>query len=302
MRILVTGGTGTVGSEVVRLLIARGERPRVLTRSAEHAAALPAGADGVVGDLARAHTLTAAFDAVDRVVLITALSATEAEEGVAGVEAAQRAGAARVVLMSVHDVDAIADAAHFASKLEIEQQLTRSGLAFATVNPNNFFQNDLDHREALIEQGVYPEPIGQVGLHRVDARDAALALANLALDPGPVGGRHAVVGPELWTGDSTAAAWSRALGRPVRYGGDDLDRWAAESSGALPPWMIEDLAVMYGAFQERGLGASDADHAATRRVLGQAPRRFDDFARETASRWLAGAAGRPAVATRAAGA
>jgi uncharacterized protein YbjT (DUF2867 family) len=301
MRILVTGGTGTVGREVVRLLLDRGERPRVLTRSTEHAAALPAGVQGVVGDLARPHTLTAAFDAIDRVVLITALSATEAEEGVAGVEAAQRARVDRIAFMSVYDVDAIADAAHFASKIEIEQQLASSGLAFATIAPNNFFQNDLEHREALVERGVYPQPIGQVGLHRVDARDAALALVNVTLAAGRVVGRYPVVGADSWTGDSTAEVWSRCLGRPVRYGGDDLDRWAAESAGALPPWMIEDLAVMYGAFQERGLAASDADRAATVRVLGQPPRRFEDFARETALHWTA-AAGRIGPAARAASA
>jgi uncharacterized protein YbjT (DUF2867 family) len=287
MRILVTGGTGTVGGEVVRLLLARGARPRVLTRSAEHAVRLPHGADGIVGDLTRAHTLPPAFDDVDCVILITALSATEAEEGVAGVEAAQRARVGRVVFMSVYDVDAIPDAAHFASKIEIEKHLASSGLDFATVLPNNFFQNDLAHRDALIERGLYPQPIGQVGLHRVDARDAALALVNVALDPA-VRGRHPVVGPDRLTGDGTAEVWRRCLGRPVRYAGDDLDQWAAEAAGALPPWMIEDLAVMYGAFQERGLAAPDADHVVTRRVLAQEPRRFEDFARETAALWSAG--------------
>ena len=43
MKILVVGGTGTVGSEVVRQLKSREEQVFVLTRSPDHASKLPAG-------------------------------------------------------------------------------------------------------------------------------------------------------------------------------------------------------------------------------------------------------------------
>jgi uncharacterized protein YbjT (DUF2867 family) len=49
MKILVTGGTGTVGKEVVKALRRRGESVRVLTRNKE--AKLPDGAEVAVGDL-----------------------------------------------------------------------------------------------------------------------------------------------------------------------------------------------------------------------------------------------------------
>ena len=42
MNILVTGGTGTVGSQVVRELLARGAQVQVLTRDPAKAAKLPA--------------------------------------------------------------------------------------------------------------------------------------------------------------------------------------------------------------------------------------------------------------------
>ena len=53
MNILVTGGTGTVGSQVVRELLARGAQVQVLTRDASKAAKLPAGVKAVTGDLSR---------------------------------------------------------------------------------------------------------------------------------------------------------------------------------------------------------------------------------------------------------
>ena len=52
MKILVLGGTGTVGSAVVPALQAKGHAVRVLTRSADKARSAPEGIDVRVGDLA----------------------------------------------------------------------------------------------------------------------------------------------------------------------------------------------------------------------------------------------------------
>ena len=51
MNILVLGGTGTVGSQVVNELLARDVDVRVLTRSTEKVESLPDGVEGVIGDL-----------------------------------------------------------------------------------------------------------------------------------------------------------------------------------------------------------------------------------------------------------
>jgi uncharacterized protein YbjT (DUF2867 family) len=53
--ILVTGATGTVGTEVVRQLVQSGQDVRVLVRDAARA---PDGVDVAVGDLTQPRTLT----------------------------------------------------------------------------------------------------------------------------------------------------------------------------------------------------------------------------------------------------
>ncbi|MCL4845368.1 MAG: NmrA family NAD(P)-binding protein [Acidobacteria bacterium] len=285
MSILVTGGTGAVGSNVVRNLIARSRTPRVMTRSPEKAAQVPAGAVGVVGDMGRPETLGPALAGIERVVLITALSEREEQEGLAVVTAAAAASVKRIVYMSVHDVHKVPEAPHFASKTAIQAAIERSGLEWTFVMPNNFYQNDYWFQQPITQYGVYPQPIGERGCQRVDTRDIADAMTTAVLEDGHAGERYPLVGPEVWTGTSTAAAWSRHLGREVRYGGDDLDAWAAQAGQMLPAWLVADLKIMYGAFQKTGLPATDADLAQQERILRRSPRRFDDFAAETAAAW-----------------
>ncbi|HSB61574.1 MAG TPA: NmrA family NAD(P)-binding protein [Vicinamibacteria bacterium] len=285
MNILVVGGTGTVGSQVVQELLARREKPRVLTRSREKLATLPTNVAGVVGDTAKPETLPPAFQGIETVVLITSLSPNEAAEGAAVVAAAKKAGAKRIVFHSVYDAEKCPEAPHFASKVEIQKAIGVSGLAWTTVMPNNFFQNDLRFRQAIMEYGVYPQPFGGVGLSRVDVRDIAEAIAAATTEAGHEGRRYPLVGPEVLTGAATAALWSRYLDRDVRYGGDDLAAWALQSKAFMPDWMIEDLRVMYRFFQEKGFRASDEDLRQQARILKHPPRRFEDFVKETAAAW-----------------
>jgi len=285
MNVLVVGGTGTVGSLVVQELLGRRERPRVLTRAPEKVAGLPTNVLGVVGDSAKPETLPPALQGVESVVLITAVSPHEAAEGLAVVEAAKKAGVRRLVFLSVHDVEKCPEAPHFRSKVEIQKAIDGSGLRSTTVMPNNFFQNDLWYRQAVMEYGVYPQPFGDVGLSRVDVRDIAEAIATAATEFGHEGQRYPLVGPDALTATATAATWSRHLGREVRYGGNDLDAWALQSKAFLPDWMVEDFRVMYRFFQEKGLRASEADFRQQAKVLKHPPRRFEDFAKETAAAW-----------------
>lgn len=287
MDVLVIGGTGTVGSQVVSGLVGRGERPRVLTRSADRIRSLPTNVWGVTGDLARPETLSAAFQGVDRLVLITPLSPDEAREGRNAVAAARAAGVRRLVYLSIHQVEKCPEAPHFASKIEIQKAIEASGIAWTLVMPNNFFQNDDLYREALLGRGLYPQPIGGVGLSRADVRDVASAILAVLGTGDHAGRRYPVVGPDRLTGDETAAIWSRHLGREVRYGGDDLEAWARQAGQTLPEWMVADLRLMYGFFQAKGLAASEADLAAQERLLGRPPRRFEDYVQERAAAWTA---------------
>lgn len=287
--VLCVGGTGTVGSRVVEGLVARGASVRCLTRSADRTRTSDEGVEFVRGDLEQPDTLGTALEGVSRMHLLTALHPQEARLGIGAVDAAAEAGVERIVFHSAHRAHAAPHIPHFASKMEILAALEASGVPWATIEPNHYFQNDLWLRRSL-EAGVYPAPLGGVGLHRVDVRDIADATVNALLDDGHAGIRYPVVGPQVLTAEHVARTWSEHLGREIEYVGDDLDAWEARANRNLPGWLVRDLRVMSEYFLSDGLLATEEDFATMSHVLGHAPRVFDDFVRETAGAWSGGGA------------
>ncbi|MEV6040493.1 NAD-dependent epimerase/dehydratase family protein [Nonomuraea sp. NPDC052116] len=74
MNVLITGGTGYIGSSVLQVLRSRGHRVRAVVRSGESAkTAIDAGAEAVVGDMADVAWLTGQVRGVDSVIHLATL-------------------------------------------------------------------------------------------------------------------------------------------------------------------------------------------------------------------------------------
>lgn len=285
MSYLILGGTGTVGSALVNELLERGERVRVMTRSPEKAASLPEGAEGVVGDMTDPLRFEGLFEGTERLFLLNPVSQTELQEGLCALEEAKRAGVRHIVYLSVHDVDRGPHIPHFASKIAVEAALKDGGIPYTILRPNNYYQNDHWFRDPIVEHGVYPQPIGDVGISRVDVRDIAEAAANAFTGRGHEDRTYTLAGPDALTGEDCARAYSEALGREVAYGGNDLDAWEEQARQAFPAWMAYDFRIMYALFQDEGLAATDEQLEETRTIVGHEPRTFEDFVRETVEGW-----------------
>src|SRR5258708_4594439 len=270
MSILVTGGTGTVGSAVVKELVGKGAEVKVLTRDPSKLKAAK-GVIAVQGNLLEPATLGRAFDGADRVFLISPVSQTEASEALMAITGMRLAKVKRVVYLSVHHAETAAWLPHFGAKVGAEAGLRASGIPFTILRPNNFYQNDYWFKDVLLQYGVYPQPLGMTGVSRVDVRDIAEAAAIALTTSAHEGQSYDLVGPEAVTGESTAKSWSAALGKPIAYGGDDLDAWEKVQLNYLPDWMVFDFRYMYEHFQKNRLIASgDATRRQTK-LLGHAP-------------------------------
>lgn len=285
MKILVTGGTGTVGSQVAKELLARKVDISVLTRDASKA--LPAGVKAIQGNLQEVATVRRVFAGFDAVFLLNVVGLAEASEGLMALTGMRLAGVKRVVYLSVHHADKAAWLPHFGSKVGIEEALKVSGIPFTILRPNNFYQNDNWVREAILQHGVYAQPYGDAGMSRVDVRDIAEAAAIALTEPGHEGETYDLVGPEILTATKTAEIWSRVLGRPIAYAGNDLDAWEQQAVQYMPAVVAFDFREMFQYFQDHGLKASPEAIARQTKLLGHAPRAYEPFVRETAAAWNA---------------
>lgn len=278
-KIVVIGGTGTVGSQTVQELMKRGADVRVMTRSANRIASLPQGVEGVTGSMLEPNSLPAVFAGADKLFLITPLDRDETAQGIDAVDAAVAAGIQRIVYLSVHHADEALSIPHFVSKLPVEGVIRASGVEYTILRPSNFFQNDLAVLDA-IRAGIYPQPSGSVGTHRVDVRDIAEAAAISLTQPGHSGKTYSLVGPRAWTGTEIAAMLTGHLGKPVIYTGDDLQSWAAQMRAFLPGWLVRDLEIMFQYFLDNGLLATQAEIDELTALLGHSPRSYENFVRE----------------------
>lgn len=276
---VVIGGTGTVGSQTVQELLKRGAEVRVMTRSANRIASLPKGVEGVTGSMLEPESLPAVFAGADKLFLVTPLARDETAQGIDAVDAAVAAGIRRIVYLSVHQADKALAIPHFVSKLPIEGVIRASGVEHTILRPNNFYQNDLAVLDA-IREGVYPQPSGRVGLHRVDVRDIAEAASIALTQPGHSGKTYSLVGPRSWTGVEISEMLTRHLGKPVIYAGDDLKAWAAQMRAFAPGWLVRDLEIMFQYFLNAGLLATQAEIDEITVLLGHAPRTYDAFVKE----------------------
>ncbi|AMH43548.1 MULTISPECIES: SDR family oxidoreductase [Burkholderiaceae] len=289
MTILVTGATGAVGSQVVHRLVEEGASVRAIARSPEKAN-LPASVDVRKGDMTDIASMRAALEGVDTLFLLNAVVADEVTQAILTLSLARDAGIQRIVYFSVFNSDRFTDVPHFTGKYTVERMIEEFDLPATILRPSYFIQNDASMKEVIAGKSVYPMPVGSVGVSMADTRDiaeiAAISLLQRERSATPLPREVIdVVGPQAMTGSALAAIWTEVLGKPVNYGGDDLDAFEAQMASRAPSWMARDIRLMLGRFQRDGMAANERAVARMTELLGRPPRSYRDFAVETAKEW-----------------
>jgi len=283
MKILVIGGTGNVGSAVVKELTKRHADVRLLVRKpAQRSTPL---LETVVGDLLDPVSIEKAMKGVDKLYLLNAVTPDELTQGLIAYDLARKHELSHVVYHSVFRVEHFKDVPHFASKFAIEGAIREFDVPFTIIRPNYFFQNDVSLKDTLTKMSTYPNPLGLVGISAVDIRDIAEAAAISLVSDEHFGKTYNLNGPTVLSGPKVASLWGKALGREIKYAGENLDSFEEQMRKHAPAWAAFDIRIMFQRYLERGFVAGDGDAETLTRLLGHEPRAYEDFARETVSEW-----------------
>lgn len=243
---LITGGTGTTGREIIAELQRLGAKDvRALVRDPAKASFISeAGYEVVEGDFDRPETLDAALKGVDRALLLTAPSPQTFVQQKAFIEAAKREGVQRIVKYSAIGADAAAAEGFGKWHGQAEDFLKESGLEWTILQPNSFMQNLLGQAAQIAAEGRIYQATGDAKVSHIDVRDIAAVTARTLAEDGHEGKTYLLTGPEALSFTDVAAKLSEATGNQIRYVPITPEQFRAGALGAGLPRMARQRARM----------------------------------------------------------
>ena len=279
--ILITGGTGTAGGEIVSQLAATGTPFRAMVRSPEKAAALKlTGVQIVPGDLEKPQTLAAALKGIDQVLLLSSPSPRQAALEQNMVAAAKAAGVRHLVKFSAMTADPNSQARFPRSHGQVEQAIRESGMEWTFLRPTFFMENLLD-LAPMVKAGTIFQPAGDSKAGFVDTADIAAVAVEALTEPGHEGQAYDITGPELLSYHDVARIFSELLHKSVTY--QDIPPAAARQAMlgmGMPEYVVDGINELMDQMRA-GTYAKLSDAVL---VVGKKePNRLADFLRQNAA-------------------
>ncbi len=281
--ILVTGGTGLNGGELLRRLSARGVRVRAMVRSIARAggiSSLPQ-VEIVAGDMARPETLAEPLRGVDRAMLISSSDAAMLDVQSSFIDAARKAGVKHVVKLSgiMPELDSPFRFARMHG--EIERRLEASGMAFTHLRAGEFMPAYFRQVPAIVAKGALFLPMENAKIASIDVGDIAEVAAAVLTGSGHEGKIYPLTGPEALTMAEVAEKLSAATGKTIRYvnvAPEDAKR--AQLAAGVPPYLADALAEL---FAERRKGKESIVSPVIATIVGRPATSFAAFAARNAA-------------------
>jgi uncharacterized protein YbjT (DUF2867 family) len=273
--ILVTGASGTVGSEVVKGLGASRARVRAAFRTRPQN--VPEGVESVALDYNRPLTLRPALEGVETLFLVSNSITPE----LTVVDEARHAGVKRIVKLSV--LHAAEERYIFARwHRAVEKHIEASGIPWTFLRSNGFMQNVVTYMgETIRQHSAFSSSGGDGAVSHIDVRDLGAVAASVLLESGHEGQAYELTGPSAITPGQVAETLTSILGRPIRHVPMSHEQYkrALLAAGTPEPWA--DALVDLNRYYAEGHAAGVSP--AVRRVTGRDVIPFAQFARDYAA-------------------
>jgi uncharacterized protein YbjT (DUF2867 family) len=233
--IVVTGGTGRVGRQVVAQLRERDLPVRVVSRTASRipnrtaglsqAGGETAGVEAVSADLADPASLEPHLRGADALFLLWPFTSAEVTAALAPQVAKIAARhVTRVVYLSAQPAGERPGSFWALA----EQAIEDSGMPWTFLRPTGFASNTLLWADQIRSGDVVRWPFGAAARSLIDERDIAAVAVRALTQDGHAGSRYLLSGPAVLTQAEQLTAIGRALGRDLTW--EELPRPVAQQA------------------------------------------------------------------------
>jgi uncharacterized protein YbjT (DUF2867 family) len=280
-KILVTGATGTIGTQVVQQLKAAGADFAILSSKSSESQGIAA-RKGSFDDVA---SLKAAFAGIDTLFVLLPLVPNKVQLARNVAEAAKAAGVKHIVRSSGAGADAKAGFSLPRLQGEIDDILAATGIPSTFLRNAGFMQNYATFGAQMVKDGRWYAATADAKQSLVDVRDIAAVAVKILLAPAAHAGKaYTLTGGESLTDTERVALLSQAVGRTVGYQAITpeysasvmRDEWKMPAE--LVDWM-DSLNRLVSAGYASGISPD------VQTLLGRAPITFAQFARDYAATW-----------------
>lgn len=285
MLITVTGSTGTIGSELIRLLSEAGAPTRAVFRDVKKVRPL----ENVVwlqADLRDERILEAALAGTTRLFLLSDNEPGFGKLQIQVVRAAEQLGVTHVVKLSALGASSHSNSTIAREHWEVERALQGTPMKWTILRPHAFMQNWLGEvAESVRVEGAIYSPLADGRVPFIDTRDIAAVATETLLRAGAYARqKYFLTGGEAVGYADLAEALSDATGKSVTYRPISMDEARARMEARGVPAAGVEALLAIAAYQRSG-GATATVSDKVERILGRPPRTMRDFARDYAAQF-----------------
>lgn len=280
MTILVTGATGTIGSQVVKQLADSGAQVRAAVHSMDRSQKIQnPGVELVEFDFDNHEKVSQAFEGVSKLFLLTPLVPNMVELTEKLVEHAKKAGVSHIVKISAMGAESDPGITLGRWHRAAEKIIESSGIPYTFLRPNSFMQNYIVfHGQSIKKEGKFYMPTGDGKAALIDVRDIASVAVKALTGEGHDNKSYDLTGGEALSNNECADIMSEVTGKKIEFV-DVPEEKAIESmkQNGVPDWLIEAMSELHDIYK-KGYMAGTSENVKT--ILGKDPISFKQFVQD----------------------
>lgn len=282
LKILVTGATGNVGKEVIRLLLLQNCHVCAAVRNPQVAQQrFGNNIEYVLFDFTNPNTFRDAFANVNKLFLVRPPALTNVRQQIApALNAAKQAGVEHIVFLSLLGAEHNPVVPHS----KIERYINQLGIPATFLRCSFFMQNlNTTHTEDIKTRGELLMPAGNGKTSFIDVRDIAAVAVRTLIEDGHQSHAYTLTGKEALTYYEVADIFTSILGKQVRYNPSLVKFVRQMRSSGLP---MDFILVMVAIYTTARVGLAGKVTSDTEQLLMRSPLTIRQYIEDYRQFWI----------------